>query len=63
MLTPAGVALRVHGSAELGEVDLPNGIGGDGRNVESNLVETGLRVLVIDGHVGVGSVRIERALR
>ena len=63
VLTPAGVALRVHGSAELGEVDLPNGIGGDGRNVESNLVETGLRVLVIDGHVGVGSVRIERALR
>ena len=63
MLVPADVALRVHGSAELGEVDLPGGIGGDGRNVESNLVETGLRVLVIDGHVGVGSVRVERALR
>jgi phage shock protein PspC (stress-responsive transcriptional regulator) len=63
VLVPADATLRIHGSAELGEVDLPNGIGGDGRNVESNLVETGLRVLVIDGHVGVGSVRIERALR
>ena len=63
VLVPADVALRVHGSAEVGEVDLPDGIGGEGRNVESDLVETGLRVLVIDGHVGVGSVRIERALR
>ncbi len=63
VLVPADVTLRIHGSAELGEVDLPDGIGGDGRNVESNLVETGLRVLVIDGHVGVGSVRVERALR
>jgi phage shock protein PspC (stress-responsive transcriptional regulator) len=63
VLVPADATLRIHGSAELGEVDLPGGIGGDGRNVESNLVETGLRVLVIDGHVGVGSVRIERALR
>jgi hypothetical protein len=60
---PAGVALRVHGSAEIGEVDLPGGVGGNGRNVESNVVETGTRVLVIDGHAGLGSVRVERALR
>ena len=63
MLVPAGVALQAHGSAEIGEVDLPGGVGGDGRNVESNVVETGPRVLVIDGHTGLGSVRIERALR
>ena len=41
----------------------PDGVGGDGRNVESDVVETGPRVLVIDGHAGVGSVRVERALR
>ena len=62
MIVPAGVALQAHGTAEIGEVDLPGGVGGDGRNVESDVVETGPRVLVIDGHTGLGSVRIERAL-
>ena len=60
---PAGVALQARGTAEIGEVDLPGGVGGDGRNVESNVFETGPRVLVIDGHTGVGSVRVERAVR
>ncbi len=63
ILVPAGVAVRAHGSAEIGEVDLPGGVGGNGRNVESNVVETGPRVLVIDAHTGLGSVRIERAVR
>ena len=33
---------------EVGEIELPNGIGGEGRNVESDLIETGDRVLVLD---------------
>ena len=63
VLVPAGVALRIRGKAEAGEVDLPNGIGGDGRNVESELVETGDRVLVLDASVGAGAVRVARAVR
>jgi phage shock protein PspC (stress-responsive transcriptional regulator) len=63
VLVPAGVALRIHGKAEVGEVDLPNGIRGDGRNVESELIETGERVLVLDASVGAGAVRVERAVR
>ena len=63
VLVPAGVALRVHGSAEIGEVDLPGGVGGDGRNVESNVVETGPRVLVIDGTPAWARSAVERALR
>ncbi len=63
VLVPAGVALQVRGTAEIGEVDLPGGVGGDGRNVESNVFETGPRVLVIDAHTGLGSVRVERAVR
>ena len=62
VIVPAGVALQAHGTAEIGEVDLPGGVGGSGRNVESDVFETGPRVLVIDGHAGLGSVRIERAL-
>jgi phage shock protein PspC (stress-responsive transcriptional regulator) len=60
---PAGVALQAHGSVEIGDVELPGGVGGSGRNVESVVAETGPRVLVIDGHAGVGSVTIERAVR
>ena len=63
VLVPAGVALRILGKAEAGQVDLPNGIGGDGRNVESELVETGDRVLVLDASVGAGAVRVRRAVR
>jgi phage shock protein PspC (stress-responsive transcriptional regulator) len=60
---PEGVALQAHGSAEVGDVELPGGVGGSGRNVESVVAETGPRVLVIDAHAGVGSVTIERAIR
>jgi phage shock protein PspC (stress-responsive transcriptional regulator)/predicted membrane protein len=63
VLVPAGVALRIQGKAEVGEVDLPNGIKGNGRNVESELIETGERVLVLDASVGAGAVRVERAVR
>jgi phage shock protein PspC (stress-responsive transcriptional regulator) len=60
---PADVALRIHATAEIGDLDLPNGIGGDGRNVVSDLHETGERVLVLDADVGVGSVHVDRAVR
>ncbi len=60
---PDNVGLRLHGSAEAGEVHLPGGVGGDGRNVESDVVEPGARVLVLDAHTGLGSVRVERAVR
>jgi len=63
VIVPEDAALRVHGSVEAGEIDLPNGIGGDGRNVESDLVETGRRVLVLDADVGLGTVKVERAVR
>jgi len=60
---PAGVALQVHGTAEIGQVNLPGGVSSDGRNVESDVVERGARVLVIDAHSGLGTVRVERAVR
>jgi phage shock protein PspC (stress-responsive transcriptional regulator) len=61
VIVPSGVALQVHGTAEVGEVDLL-GNAEDGRNVENDLRETGTRVLVLDAHVGAGAVRVERAI-
>jgi phage shock protein PspC (stress-responsive transcriptional regulator) len=61
VIVPSGVALQVHGTAEVGEVDL-RGNAEDGRNVENDLRETGTRVLVLDAHVGAGAVRVERAI-
>ena len=55
--------MRIDATVEAGEIELPNGIGGDGRNVESELIETGERVLVIDARVGVGQVVVDRAVR
>jgi phage shock protein PspC (stress-responsive transcriptional regulator) len=63
VVVPAGVALKIHGTAEVGEVELPDGLGADGRNVEIDLTENGPRVLVLDAHVGAGAVEVERALR
>jgi phage shock protein PspC (stress-responsive transcriptional regulator) len=61
VVVPSGVALQVHGTAEVGEVDVL-GNAKDGRNVENDLRETGSRVLVLDAHVGAGAVRVERAI-
>ena len=60
-IVPSGVALQVHGTAEVGEVDVL-GNAKDGRNVENDLRETGSRVLVLNAHVGAGAVRVERAI-
>jgi phage shock protein PspC (stress-responsive transcriptional regulator) len=62
VIVPADVALQVRATAEMGDVALPEGLGGDGRNVESTITESGDRVLVLDAHVGAGAVRIERAV-
>ncbi len=63
VIVPPDAALRVEGTAQLGEVDLPGGVGGDGRNVEVDVIEPGSRVLVLHAHAGLGSVKVERAVR
>jgi predicted membrane protein len=62
VLVPAGAGLEVHGTAEMGVVQLPGDREEDGRNVEVEMAEAGERVLVLDAHVGAGSVRVERAV-
>ena len=63
VIVPSDVALRIHATAEIGEIVLPDGIGGDGRNVVSELTETGDRVLVLDADVGAGAVHVIRVVR
>lgn len=60
VIVPDDVALRIHATAELGDIRLPGEIGADGRNIESDLTEAGERVLVLEAEVGLGSMRIER---
>jgi phage shock protein PspC (stress-responsive transcriptional regulator) len=62
VIVPAGVRLRVHGTAQLGRVEVL-GQSADGRNVTKDVAEGGARVLVLDAHVGAGSVRVTRAVR
>jgi phage shock protein PspC (stress-responsive transcriptional regulator) len=61
VIVPSGVAMQVHGTAEMGSVEVL-GNDEDGRNVEVDLDETGPRVLVLDAHVGAGAVRVERSV-
>jgi phage shock protein C len=61
IVVPEGVALRVRATARLGEIDLL-GERVDGAGVEVGLDQTGERVLVVDAHVGLGGLRIVRAL-
>jgi phage shock protein PspC (stress-responsive transcriptional regulator) len=60
---PDDVALRVHAEAELGEIHLPGKETVDGHDVEAELNESGVRVLVLEARVGLGSVRVTRAVR
>ena len=62
VVVPQDVALRVRGDAQLGQVELL-GDSADGRNVDRSVDQTGKRVLVLDAHVGVGRVRVMRAVR
>jgi phage shock protein PspC (stress-responsive transcriptional regulator) len=62
VIVPNGVALRVHGDAQLGQVDVL-GQTADGRNVDRKIDQVGKRVLVLDAHVGVGKLTVSRAVR
>ena len=62
VIVPQNVALRVHGDAQLGQVEVL-GQTADGRNVDKKLEQAGKRVLVLDAHVGVGKVSVTRAVR
>src|SRR5436305_1786724 len=62
VIVPQNVALRVHGDAQLGQVEVL-GQAADGRNVDKKIDQTGKQVLVLDAHVGVGKVTVTRAVR
>jgi phage shock protein PspC (stress-responsive transcriptional regulator) len=59
---PSDVAVRVHGAAQLGSVQVL-GRADDGRHADASVAQTGRRVLVLDANVGVGQVRVVRAVR
>jgi phage shock protein PspC (stress-responsive transcriptional regulator)/predicted membrane protein len=62
VIVPQGVALQVRSDAQLGEVHVL-GKSDDGQHAESSISQTGKHVLVLDTHVGVGQVRVTRAVR
>ena len=62
VVVPQNVALQVRGDAQLGQVEVL-GDSADGRNVDRSVDQIGRRVLVLDAHVGVGRVRVVRAVR
>jgi hypothetical protein len=61
-VVPRDVALQVRGDAQLGQVEIL-GESADGRNVDRSVDQAGRRVLVLEAHVGVGRVRVMRAVR
>jgi phage shock protein PspC (stress-responsive transcriptional regulator)/predicted membrane protein len=62
VIVPPGVALRVHGDTQFGDVNLLGSVSG-GHDVERSVAQDGKRVLVLDAHVGAGSLRVNRAVR
>jgi hypothetical protein len=62
VIVPENVALRVRGDAQLGEVEILGKMA-DGRNAKAAIDQSGDRVLVLDTHVGVGQVRVTRAVQ
>jgi phage shock protein PspC (stress-responsive transcriptional regulator) len=62
VIVPQDVALRVRGDAQLGEINIL-GKTADGRHAKTAIEQTGKRVLILDAHVGVGQVRVMRAVR
>jgi phage shock protein PspC (stress-responsive transcriptional regulator) len=62
VVVPQNVALQVRGDAQLGQVEVL-GESADGRNVDRSVDQAGTRVLILDAHVGVGRVRVMRAVR
>jgi phage shock protein PspC (stress-responsive transcriptional regulator) len=62
VIVPAGVAVQVHAEAHAGYVEVL-GASDDGWKADIDVTQAGDRVLVLDAHVGAGSVRVERAVR
>ena len=62
VVVPRDVAVRVHGDAQYGQVNL-FGDFSDGHDVDRSVRESGARVLVLDAHVGAGKLRVMRAVR
>jgi len=62
VIVPRDVALQVRGDAQLGEVHIL-GRSDDGRHARSSIVQSGNHVLVLDTHVGIGQVRVTRAVQ
>jgi phage shock protein PspC (stress-responsive transcriptional regulator) len=62
VIVPPDVALRVHGDTQFGDVNVLGDIA-DGHDVERSIEQDGKRVLVLDAHVGAGSLRVNRAVR
>jgi phage shock protein PspC (stress-responsive transcriptional regulator) len=61
VIVPPGAAVRVRADVRLGYLNL-FGEADDGRNVDDAVTERGARVLVLDSHVGAGSLRVSRHL-
>ena len=61
IIVPADVALRATATAQAGEVEV-FGRTNDGRNAELSVDTPGLRVLVLDAKVGLGTVHVTRSL-
>ena len=61
VIVPPDAALRVRAGVRLGYLNL-FGDANDGRNVDDSVTEKGARVLVLDAHVGAGSLRVSRHL-
>jgi phage shock protein PspC (stress-responsive transcriptional regulator) len=62
VIVPAGVAVRAHGKAQVGYVNIL-GETDDGRNADVDVSQAGNRVLVLDADVGAGALRVHRAVR
>ncbi len=62
VIVPPDVALRLHGDTQFGDVNLLGNVAG-GHDVDRSVTQGGKRVLVLDAHVGAGSLRVDRAVR
>jgi phage shock protein PspC (stress-responsive transcriptional regulator) len=62
VVVPRDAAVRVHGDAQYGQVDL-FGDESNGHDVDRSFSQPGARVLVLDTHVGAGALHVRRAVR
>ncbi|MDX6514804.1 MAG: hypothetical protein QOH73_470 [Gaiellaceae bacterium] len=62
VIVPEGMALRVKANAQLGQVEIL-GKKSEGHHAKRTVSQNGEQVLVLDAHVGLGEVRVLRAVR